>query len=150
MTIIEAYTILGLKFTSDLEELRKNYSYLRTDKELKNDLEAMTELETAERIVRNCIIYKQQNKFNVASKSEKEYEFYEHMYDMPKATIPFEQLLKEEIKLNVAKEKIRKYLLSLVNNLDYIYDLDKLRQFVEESGLKTILEQAENNNKKHK
>lgn len=150
MTIIEAYTLLGLKFTSDLEELGEKYSYLMANKALKNDLEAVTELETAERIVRKCIIYKQQSKFNVESKSEKEYEFYEHMYDMPKATIPFEQLLNEEIKLNVAKEKIRKYLLSLVNNLDYIYDLDKLRQFVEESGLKTILEQAENNNKKHK
>ena len=110
----------------------------------------MTELETAERIVRNCIVYKQQNKLNIDQKPEKEYEFYEHMYDMPKATIPFEQLLEEEIKLNVDKEKIRKYLLSLVNNLDYIYDLDKLRQFAEESGLETILEQAENNNKKHK
>lgn len=140
MTISEAYQILGLEYTADNQTLRKKYFDLRKEYYLAKNCDEINNVDMAARIVHSCIMKKQQSiKPTATSQESQEYEFYEHMYETPKATIPFEQILRNEIILNNAKYQIRDYLMSLISNLDYVYDLDKLKQFIDNNGLNAII-----------
>lgn len=141
MTIPEAYQLLGLDYNADVETLRKTAFDLRKKYYLENNNLAINQLDMATRIISACIDKKQQaflHKTELAKETQ-EYEFYEHMYDRPKSAIPFEQLLHDEIILNNAKHQIRDYLLSLITSLDYIYDLDKLQQFIDSRDLSSLI-----------
>lgn len=152
MTIPEAYQLLGLDYNADAETLRKKAFELRKKYYLEKNNSAINQLDIATRVISSCIEEKQQSTLSKTINSEPhEYEFYEHMYDKPKSTIPFEQILQNEIVLNNAKHQIRDYLVSLISSLDYIYDLDKLQQFINNSGLSSIISVDEKkSDKRHK
>ncbi|MEI3529543.1 MAG: hypothetical protein V8Q75_00530 [Bacilli bacterium] len=140
MTIPEAYQLLGLDYNADAETLRKKAFELRKKYYLEKNNSAINQLDIATRVISACVEKKQHSTlFKTVNPEPHEYEFYEHMYDKPKSTIPFEQILQNEIILNNAKHQIRDYLVSLITGLDYIYDLDKLQQFINSSGLSSII-----------
>lgn len=146
MTIPEAYAMLNLDYKSSINDFRQNYFNLRKEAHLSGNLDLQTKIDMAARIVKNCMEYKEENKPEIVSQDE-EYEFYEHMYDNPKSEIPFEELLKREVTLNNAKTQIRQMLLTMAKDMDYIYDLDTLREYIETNGLMQLIENGQKNNK---